>query len=174
VPSQRIEKAAKRIEIAANVAIIVVAVAVVLFFVKNYRMNRTGPRAQISVGTKFALKDVNWPGSGKTVVLALSTTCHYCTESAGFYRELVQQCQKQHVRVIAVLPQPLNEAQSYLNKEGVSVDEVRQGSFPELKIGGTPTLVVLDNQGVVKSVWIGKLPENKEKEVLSELDSQGS
>lgn len=167
--SERMEKAAKKVEIAANVAIIIVALAAVLFFFKNYRTNRTELRPQISTGTHFALKDVNWQGSGKSVVLALSTTCHFCTESAGFYRELVQQCQKQHVQTIAVLPQSLNEAQAYLNSQGVSVDKVRQGSFPELKISGTPTLLLLDNEGIVKHVWLGKLPSDKEKEVLAEL-----
>jgi len=168
---KKLESAAKKIEIAANVAIIIVALAAVLFFVKNYMTNRAESRARISTGTKFALRDVNWQVSGKNVVLALSTTCHFCTESAGFYRELVQQCQKQHVRMVAVLPQAVNEAQSYLKNEGVTVDEVRQGSFSELQISGTPTLLLLDNSGVVKSVWFGKLPAEKEKEVLAKLGS---
>jgi thioredoxin-related protein len=165
------EKTAKKIEVAANVAIIIVALVVVLFFIKNYRTNRAESRAQISTGTKFALKDVNWQDSGKSVVLALSTTCHFCTESAGFYRELVQECQKQHVHTVAVLPQAVNEATSYLKNEGVTVDEVKQGSFPELQISGTPTLLLLDSRGVVKNVWFGKLPDNKEREVLSKLGS---
>ena len=165
------EKMAKKIEVAANVAIIIVALAVVSILVKNYMTKRGETRAVISTGTKFALKDVSWQGNGKSVVFALSTTCHFCTESAGFYRELVQECQKQHVHTVAVLPQAVDEAQSYLKGEGVTVDEVRQGHFPELQINGTPTLLLLDNSGIVKGVWFGKLPADKEKEVLEKLRS---
>jgi len=165
------ERIAKKIEIAANVAIIIVALAVVLFFVKSYMTNRADAHARISTGTKFALKDGNWQGSRKNVVLALSTTCHFCTESAGFYRELVQECQKQHAYTVAVLPQAVNEATSYLKNEGVTVDEVRQGSFPDLQISGTPTVLLLDNSGMIKSVWFGKLSADKEKEVLAKLGS---
>jgi hypothetical protein len=174
MPGEGMEKAAKKVEVAANIAIIIVALAGVLFFIRNYKMNRAESRIEISTGTKFALKDMNWQVSEKSVALALSTTCHFCTESAGFYRELVQRCKEQHVHTVAVFPQAVNEAQSYLQNVGVTVDEIRQGSFPDLKIGGTPTLLLLDNGGVVKSVWVGKLPPAKEQEVLSKLGSQSA
>lgn len=161
---------AKKIEVAANVAIIAVALLAIAFFVTNFGMSRKPvPSPKISTGARFALGQIDW--QKKNVVLALSTTCHFCTESAGFYRELVQECQKRHIRTIAVLPQAISEAQSYLSNEQVSVDEVRQGSFPDLQIGGTPTLLLVDYRGLVENVWVGKLPANKEKEVLEKIGS---
>jgi len=168
VTDEKTSSAAKKIEMIANVAIIIAAVVIVFIFVRNY-MNKTADT--IAPGAKLALKDVNWESNNKTIVLAVSTTCHFCTESAGFYRELVSQCKQQHVRTIAVLPQPVTEAQSYLGNEGVGVDDIRQVVFHDIPIDGTPTLLLVDGKGTVRSVWIGKLSESKEKEVLAKLTS---
>jgi hypothetical protein len=82
---------------------------------------------------------------------------------------LVEECKRQHVRTIAVLPQPFPEAEAYLKGEGVTVDEVRQATLSELEINGTPTLLLLDRSGRVKHVWLGKLPSEKESDVVTTL-----
>lgn len=160
---------AKKIELAANIGIVITAVLVVIFFIRNYTQRPNDPQRTVALGSKFALKNVNWQASGKNLVFAVSTTCHYCTESAAFYRELVEECRQQHVRTIAVLPQPQAEAQAYLSGEGVDVDEIRQAPLSDLDIGGTPTLVLVNQAGVVKQVWRGKLPSEKEKDVITKL-----
>lgn len=161
-------RAAKKIEMVANIGIIIAAVILIFVFVRNYTAkSATGP--MITAGAKFGLKDVSWQANSKNMVLAVSTTCHFCTESAPFYRELVSQCKQQHVHTIAVLPQSVAEAESYLKNEGVTVDEVRQATLHDLEINGTPTLLLVDGSGTVKNVWLGKLPDDKEKEVLSKL-----
>lgn len=161
---------AKKVEMVANIAIIIAAAVLIFVFVRNY----TGKSANIPTiapGTKFGLKDVSWQSNNKNMVFAVSTTCHFCSESAPFYRELVTQCKQQHVHTIAVLPQPIPEAESYLKNEGVAVDEIRQATLTDLQIGGTPTLLLVDGSGTVKNVWVGKQPDDKEKEILSKLGS---
>jgi hypothetical protein len=158
---------AKKIEMAANIAIIIAALGFTVFVVRYYTANRS--HQGISVGTKFGVQNIQWQDNKKNIVLGLSTECHFCTESAGFYRELVQQCKQEHVRTIALLPQPIPAAQEYLKNEGVQVDEIRQAALPDVGITGTPTLLMVSDAGLVKNVWIGKLPENTEKEVLAKV-----
>lgn len=162
-----IGRTSKKIEMAANIAIVLAAVVLIVSF---FRSESVAP-PHITVGTKFALKDAPCQGQGKNLVLALSTSCHFCNDSAPFYRELVQRCRQQHVRTIAVLPQPIAEAESYLSSEGVATDEVHQSVLRELQIAGTPTLLLVDGSGVVRNVWVGKLSSDKEKEVLAALES---
>jgi hypothetical protein len=170
MPSERAENTARKLEIAANIAIIVVALGLVVVLVRNYRADRNQAQHQkVTVGTKFALKNANWQSGGKNLVLALSTTCHFCTESAGFYQELLKHCQAGRVHTIALLPQPSAEADAYLSRLGIKVDEVRQVALPDISVTGTPTLVLIDQQGAVKAVWYGKLTPSKEQEVLSSL-----
>jgi hypothetical protein len=160
---------AKKIELAANIGIVITAVLIGIFFVRNYTQRQSDPRHTVALGSKFALKNVNWQANGKNLVFAVSTTCHYCTESAGFYRKLVEECKQQHVHTVAVLPQPQAEAQAYLSGEGVDVDEIQRAPLSDLDIGGTPTLVLVNQSGVVKQVWQGKLPSEKEQDVVTKL-----
>lgn len=159
--------AAKKIETAANIAIIVAALVFTIVAIKHYA-GGPGQRLQhISVGQKFSLQNINWQSSKKNVVLGLSTNCHFCSESSGFYRELVRQCKEKSIRTIAVFPEQANAAEAYLKEKGIQVDEVRQAALPEIGISGTPTLLIVGDKGVVQHVWVGKLPDETEKEVLA-------
>src|SRR5215471_636141 len=153
-------KAARMVEVAANIGIVIVAVVALGFFARSYLGY---PAAQHAlVGEKLALKDINWQTNRKSLVLALSTTCHFCTESAPFYRQLVAKSEEQHVRTIAVFPQGPPEASSYLKNQNVAVNEVRQTSFADMQISGTPTLLLIDEKGVVRGAWVGKLAPDGE------------
>lgn len=74
-----------------------------------------------------------------------------------------------NIRLVAVLPDTLDQSQQYLSYLGVSVNEVRQASLKSIGVGGTPTLILVDKDGQVAVSWIGKLPPGKEVEVLKRL-----
>ncbi|HEX8688101.1 MAG TPA: hypothetical protein VF736_09370 [Pyrinomonadaceae bacterium] len=170
----------KRIELLSNIAIIVVCVLLVFTLAKRYsdpepgaaaaaaRKSRSGE--QDLVGKKVSLPDVDWAGNGRTLVLALQTGCHFCTDSAPFYKELVKrQAGRQGLQLVAVLPQPVEQGKGYLNTLGVSIDNVRQSPLNNLGVVGTPTLLLVDNNGSVVNAWRGRLDSNREREVLERL-----
>jgi len=159
--------AAKWFEIAANISIVIVGVVIVIVFVRNYLPASKTSSPTIAAGARLTGQPVNWHASPKNVVLVLSTTCHFCKESSGFYRKLVEDC-RSHARTVAFFPQTPEEAQAYLRAEDLRVDEIKHADFQSLQIGGTPTLLLVDSNGVVQKVWLGKLPEAKEKEVLDQ------
>lgn len=174
----------KRIEIAANVAIIVVALVAVTALVKrNFVAVKAPPlpgaRTQAQPheplrpvpGSKVSLPDVDWAASKQTFVLALAKGCHFCSESAPFYQKLLREIGKHaDTRLIALFPRgSAIEARKYLNEIGVSISEVREASLEAIGTRGTPTLVLVDDSGSVKESWLGRLQEDKELEVLSRL-----
>ncbi len=121
----------------------------------------------IKAGTKLSLGDIDWSKSDKNLVLVLSTTCRYCTESTPFYQKLAQQKNgRDDLRLIAVMPQTINEVQLYLSEHKISVDEIRQASLNTINVEGTPTLIEVDKTGAVIQSWVGKLPLEKESEVI--------
>ncbi|HET8889845.1 MAG TPA: hypothetical protein VFQ41_13150 [Candidatus Angelobacter sp.] len=161
---------AKKVEVGANIAIIIAVVIIGVSFVRNHTGKQQPASHQIPIGTKFTLQNVNWKTNEKNLVFALSTNCHFCSESADFYRQIAQ-AKAKNVRTIAVFPQPVEAAQEYTKKMGIEFDEVRQASLTGLEINGTPTLLIIDNGGLVRNVWVGKLPTQKEKEVLAKVGS---
>jgi hypothetical protein len=167
----------KKVELLANVAIIIIALLLGAVLVKRYLMPTVpnGPPAvaQIQPGTKVNLPGVDWGKSEQTLVLALSDGCRFCSESAGFYQRLAKEkASAGGLRLIAVLPQEVGQGQIYLSKLGVPVDEVRQATLGAIGVSGTPTLLLVDNKGAVKQSWLGKLAPDKEAEVLSHFQVQ--
>ncbi|SRR5258708_27624164 len=165
------QRIAKKIEVAANLGIVVVALLAAGFFAKSYFARSPEPRQTISIGSKLAIKGVDWGSRRATLVLALSTNCRFCTESAPFYRELTKEAKEKQVHTIAIFPQSVQDASAYLKNEGLEVDEIRQTPLSAIQVSGTPTLLLIDPTGTVQGVWIGKLLAEKEKDVRAKLAS---
>ena len=118
----------------------------------------------------MSLPDVDWEGNGRTLLLVLHKGCRYCTASAPFYQRLVSDgAGRGSVRLIAVLPEGIEEGRDYLKGLGVSIADVRQATPTSLGLRGTPTLVLVDNRGVVTRSWAGQLDAVGERQVLSSL-----
>ncbi len=166
---------ARTVEVIANIAIICVAVSlgVVLISrtVRNYRVT-TSASENTPPGKeqKLKLPGVDWSKNEQTLVLAVSSTCHFCTESAAFYRDIRT---RSHVHTVAVLPQSVDEGRNYLSNLGVQVDQVLQAPLGSIDVNGTPTLLLVSRDGTVIRTWIGKLPPDLEKEVLLTVGAEG-
>lgn len=63
----------------------------------------------------------------------------------------------------------MEDGKKYLQRLGVSVDDVRQADFGAIKVSGTPTLLLVDDKGVVKGRWVGKLLPDQENEVANKV-----
>lgn len=161
----------KKVEMAANVAIIIVAVLLGTVIIKNHIISPRTQQSPASVSTpkseNLSTIGVDWTQSKQTLILVLSTECHYCSESAPFYRQLASI--PRSTRLIALLPQPVAESRDYLKKLGVGVDDVKQIEFSTIQVSGTPTLLLVNANGTVTKTWIGKLPDDQQKEVLKAI-----
>jgi hypothetical protein len=166
-----------RIETAANAATIVVALILSAVLVRVYFIPRSvggSSSPQIHPGTNMRglVTGVNWTGNGRTLVLALSTSCHFCTESAPFLQRVSREAQK-HAKVLAIFPQPISDAQQYLDKASIPVDGVLRTDLGSLGVPGTPSLVLVNSDGVVTDIWVGKLTSDQGTKVLAAVVGSG-
>lgn len=164
-------KFARKIELTANISIIVVALLVAGLLIHRYffATSPATPKSPLP-GETVQLADFDWSQSNKNVVLVLQKGCHFCAESADFYKRLIQQAQGKHLVVVAVLPQNGDEAEKYLSSLGISGIQVKQSPLSSLHVGGTPTVIITDNKGKITDLWLGKLSPEKENEVLTKLN----
>jgi thiol-disulfide isomerase/thioredoxin len=166
----------QKVELAANFLIVVVALLLIgvlaqrYFFSSPVSANQQA-RVQPTVGKKVNLENVNFSESPKTVVLALQTTCHFCNESAPFYKKMLEEAKGKNIRFVAVFPTPVADSQKHLSELGITGFEVKQAPITALDASGTPTLILTNSKGEVEKFWVGKLPSEKESEVLSQLNS---
>jgi hypothetical protein len=101
----------------------------------------------------------------RTAVLFVRSTCHYCTESMGFYRELAK-----GRRVVAISGDAPDVLDRYLTDNGLTIPRatVARGEWP--KLSGTPTIVVVDAAGLVVKSWVGTLSPEGQRDLLATLN----
>lgn len=183
------KRAFRIIQFAANIAIIILTVLVSIVVVRQYffDINRPEladrgpdsnmrptpvprPTRQDLTGKNLPL-DVDWKSNGRSIVLYLSTKCRFCDESVPFYERLAKQKPKNGVKLVAVFSQDLDQATAYLNSHRIVVDKVVSSSLNSVGINSTPTLLLVDQNGVVSDFWRGKLDKEGEVAVLEKLKS---
>jgi hypothetical protein len=164
---------ARKLEIAANVALIVGTVVVGGVLVrKQFFPSAPARPARIQPGERIELPGVDWSRARHTAVVVLQAGCHYCTESAPFYARLAAEAAKRPaVALLAVMPQEATQARQYLEAQKVPIGRVVQARPGSIKVRGTPTVLLVDRAGVVTRAWFGKLPPDKELEVLAAVGS---
>ena len=102
----------------------------------------------------------------RTVVLYVRSSCHFCTASMDFYRELAQEGR----RIVVVDNESAQILDAYLSDNHLAVPRasVTRADFP--KFVATPTLVVVDAKGTVVNAWIGQLNAEQQQAVRLSLD----
>jgi thiol-disulfide isomerase/thioredoxin len=126
------------------------------------------PANQVRVGDRISIPGVKL-GPGDTIVLALRDGCPYCKASAPLYKELLQAAGSAGGRVIAALPEGVDRGRSYLRSLGLEINEVYDVPLDELHVAGTPTLLVLNEGGVVRRALYGQQPTEQNVRIVHDI-----
>jgi hypothetical protein len=171
--------AGKKIEVVSNIIVTVVALLLGAVLIKKYLLpapqgpgnnNQSAATAPSVIGKKISLPDINWSEREGTMILAVQSKCHFCTDSAPFYKRLVDKQRSQSkLQLIAISPEPLPATRAYFDSLGVSVEKVSQADFRSIGVMGTPTILRVNSSGVITNVWVGQLNSKQETEVLETL-----
>ena len=168
----------KWLERSANIAVIV-AVAVFLFLAARNDFFAPKPQLQPQAnpqkdltGTTLSLPGFSFANGRDSLVLVVSTNCHFCQDSLPFYKQLSEKIHGK-VDLIAALPEPENEAKKFLADAGVQTDHIVKAIPNSIGVLGTPTVLLVDGKGKVKNVWLGRLDETGQKQLLSTVLPRG-
>jgi len=160
------------IELGAQILIAVAVVVAAGVLVKRSifpRQPSPENRPRLNAGEKLNVPNVDWAQNKKTLVFFLKKDCSFCTSSAPFYRQLLEEASKRNVKSLAILPDSDQEAREYIAYLKLPIDIAQTGSSLEpYKITGTPTVLFVDRQGIVRNVWFGAAPD-REKEMRNKL-----
>jgi hypothetical protein len=119
----------------------------------------------------------DWHSHRETLLLALREGCHYCRDSAPFYKRLTELERSGAIKdfhILAVFPDPREIAGSLLESEKLDLDFVSSVDFKALGITGTPTAVLVDKSGKVLDLWVGELNDIEQQTLIDKLRSGGS
>ena len=160
------------LEFSAQIVVAVAIVAVAGVIVKRHVFpQRPAPLKMqgITAGERLNLPDVDWKRTQKTLVFFLNKDCHFCTSSAPFYRQWIEEASgKQNMSLVAVLPNSAADARKYIQSIGLPIDDIHIGPPWAYGIVGTPTVLLVNDGGIVERVWFGGV-SGKEKQMREEL-----
>jgi hypothetical protein len=120
------------------------------------------------VGRQVQLPGADWQAAPVSVLLQLSSTCHFCNESMPFYRQLIaaRQSGAARVPVIVASRDAVAVMRKHLDEQQVTVDRVLHSGL-DVFAAVTPSVYIVDSKGMVKRVFQGKLDSSGQKELLS-------
>lgn len=162
-------KVKPKFELVARIVILSVFVIVVGIVAKQRYFNSAAQPPEPTVGRQVALSGDYFRSDQRSVILVLQTTCGFCNASMPFYKRLTELSREKNINYIAVFPQTVEEGTRHLSKYGVTDLTVVQSGMDKLETGGTPTLIITNDKGVIERVWVGKLTPEKESEVVDTL-----
>lgn len=162
---------------AANVAVIVGVAAFLGVLARHEWTIHSSPPSESALRASLTGKNLHAPGlefprPRRSLVLALSVGCHFCIESTPFYRKLAAKSPGKF-DLIAVFPQSKPLAEQYLRDAVVPVSEVVSAPLNTISVSGTPTLILVDRNGRVQDVWVGRLSDARERQILARLFVSG-
>lgn len=157
----------RSLEFVTNLAVLAAAVTVIFYNVGPRPTPSPSGSPPYSLGDKIK-ETAELKFVGDTFLLATASSCRFCTESMPFYRRLVAS----GARVIAVTREPVEQNKAYLKSHDVAPAMVLSATANGLDVRGTPTLLLVDAQGVVRGTWRGKQDLKGEADVLSKRRSK--
>ena len=129
------------LELFANAAIVVSAVVGIGVWLRSSKPLPASPaidqfRAQVPsvIGTRIELPGVNWGAHPATLVVAISSSCHFCVASMPFYRELTQSLHP--APVVIAMPQSPAAAEAFLRLYAITPSHTVSIPLPTIDVEG--------------------------------------
>jgi hypothetical protein len=131
---------------------------------------RATPLKNVTVGDHVVLPGYSWTTSKFTLLLGLHVDCVHCEADMPFYRRLfsLERTGGTKVHIIAAYPDPRDQVTEDILRYLGKVPFWPSVSSDALRIRATPTLLMIDQTGTVRHVWVGELSEAQE-EVINNM-----
>src|SRR4051794_18855526 len=163
------------LEMTTSVAVIAVAVAVLSSVVRSELTH--APKVNLKPGLERGAQLTNVAFSKQDgvkhaeLILAMSTTCHFCEESIPFYNKLSDGLRNTSgaPTFVALFRESTEQVSAYTQQHGLTVSTIATVDFRTLHVAGTPTMILIDESGKVVDFWVGKLSTEEEETVFERL-----
>jgi thioredoxin-related protein len=166
-------KIKQALEVVTNVAVLMAAIALVAVFAHAYFASPAKRGAgKVPLDAHIGeIKDLDFEGAPRTLVLVLSTGCKYCAQSVPFYRTLASMRGNLtgRTQVIAVFPEDEAGVKKFLGKSELEMDFRPGIDLGKLGVSSTPTLILFDSGKKILNSWVGTLSNEEQAEVVKTI-----
>jgi hypothetical protein len=113
----------------------------------------------------------DWSQQSSTAVIAIRDGCHFCEDSASFYRRLVYMEQQREIKthIVFVLPDSQSIGRSDIPTNAAESQVFYNVPLRSFGVTGTPTILIVSNSEQIVRVWQGELTPDEENKAISFL-----
>lgn len=146
-------------------AAVILALAAVGWSVVAHR-----PPQQYAAGERFDdIPNLNVSAAPSTLIIWVDSRCGPCTASMPFYQRLTGQTHR--TRLVVMGREPTQDLKDYLAEFGVRPAQIISVGDRVLKFKGTPTVVLIGADSIVRAVWYGRRQTaTEEEDIIKRLD----
>jgi hypothetical protein len=159
------------IERILNLLIVVAAVGCAIAWAGYFTSTPSAPGPQYAVGESVTdVPELAHLAGKPTLVLYVNSACPICTESMAFYEKLIEarHAHESELQIVAASRESLDSLKRYLAEHGLpNMEAVQIADRSPFKVTLTPTLLLLDGRSDISQVWLGRLGQEREAEVLA-------
>jgi peroxiredoxin len=127
----------------------------------------------IQLGSNAPLvPSISYASHERSLLVFLSTTCRYCEAGVPFYNKLhgVALASNDKWNVVGVFLQPADQVAAFRARVNLQAKLLPNVDFSRFGVRSTPTVLLVDRQGIVRQVWVGASRAN-ESAILATLES---
>jgi hypothetical protein len=156
---------------AASIAMLIAASVMVWASIELIReRDKRATPGVYAAGDDFpALQGIDFSASRATLLLFVRDGCKFCSASAGFYRTILNRPHR--VQVAALSFDAEDKLRHYLEANNLYPDHAISADKATLRLGPTPTLLLISPKRKVERVWVGQLPSAAEEADVLRLTS---
>jgi thioredoxin-related protein len=172
-----------KLDTVANIATLAACVAILISLGIRPRSATEPPAAPQPTAPFFqkgdtipAFDGLHLHNADQTLLLVLKHDCHFCAESIPFYQRLPREVQSrgslQRIQFVMLTADDPETAKQYMDDNKLALNSIVTIPPPrhrELKVPGTPTLILVDRAGVIQQMWLGELDASREAQLISLL-----
>jgi thioredoxin-related protein len=175
----RLLKIRSGLEVATNIAVLLVSVIVLGSFAWNYFSPTPTVLLQTGLqkGAAFAqVPGVDYKTAPQTLIIAMSADCDYCSQSIPFYKQLaeLENQRSKGIPIIALFPDGDSQMKQYLQEHQFTVKAISKVDFKALNVAATPTTVLVDSNGKILDFWVGKPSKDFEQQITKAVNGTGT
>jgi hypothetical protein len=158
-----------RLEIGTNILIIAVVLLIGGTFLRSQLSHRG---SELAVGEKVdAPTGYDWHRLAPTLVIAVRNGCVYCERSYPLYRRLegLEHDNRLKAHMLVVTPDEPARAAALLSSQGITSPVIAGTPLKNIKVSGTPTLLLVDADGRLLQSWDGELDASSADALVAQL-----
>ncbi|MGA9770231.1 MAG: hypothetical protein WBV94_14415 [Blastocatellia bacterium] len=162
------------IEVASNVAVVVVALVVVISFIRGYISPSPAVRLQggLQKGTQFPqVIGIDFSKSQRTLLVALDPNCESCVESFPFFKSLADKLysKSNEAKMVVMFESSEETTKRYVRENQLKADAVFGTDFKAFNLSAIPAIILINNQGTIIDFWLGKPSNSIEEQIIRQL-----